>query len=62
MSSLQSDGYMDVLCQSKLCIFSDERMPHADFQSLCPGDRLRGSEEELAGAVGAVKVEEGDSD
>lgn len=26
------------------------------------GDRLRGSEEELAGAVGAVGVEEGDSD
>lgn len=29
---------------------------------LCPGDRLRGSEEELARAVGAVEVEEGDSD
>lgn len=29
---------------------------------VCPGDRLRGSEEELAGAVGAVKAEEGDSD
>lgn len=29
---------------------------------LCPGDRLRGSEAELAGAVGAVEVEEGDSD
>lgn len=26
------------------------------------GDRLRGSEEELAGAVGAVRGEEGDSD
>lgn len=29
---------------------------------MCPGDRLRGSEEELARAVGAVGVEEGDSD
>lgn len=29
---------------------------------MCPGDRLRGSEDELAGAVGAVGVEEGDSD
>lgn len=27
-----------------------------------PGDRLRGSEEELAGAVGAVRADEGDSD
>lgn len=26
------------------------------------GDRLKGSEEELAGAVGAVGVEEGDSE
>lgn len=29
---------------------------------VCPGDRLRGSEEELAAAVGAVGVEDGDSD
>ena len=29
---------------------------------ICSGDRLRGSEEELAAAVGAVGVEEGDSD
>lgn len=28
----------------------------------CLGDRLRGSEEELAGAVGAVGAGEGDSD
>lgn len=26
------------------------------------GERLKGSEEELAGAVGAIGVEEGDSD
>lgn len=29
---------------------------------VCPGDRLRGNEEELAAAVGAVGVEEGDLD
>lgn len=29
---------------------------------VCPGDRLRGSEAELAGVVGAVGAEEGDSD
>lgn len=27
-----------------------------------PGDRLRGHEEELAGAVGAIGAEAGDSD
>lgn len=32
------------------------------FVRLLPGDRLRGSEEELAGAVGAVGADEGDSD
>ncbi len=39
---------------------------HSLFMSghLChsTGDRLKGSEEELAGVVGAVGVEEGDSD
>lgn len=29
---------------------------------MCAGDRLRGSEEELAAVVGAAGLEEGDSD
>lgn len=29
---------------------------------VCPGDRLRGSEDELAAAVEAAGLEEGDSD
>lgn len=37
-------------------------MSQTDCVCVCPGDRLKGSEDELAGAVGAVGVEDGDSD